>query len=80
MKHNPAMMPIPEGRRSENAAARIDAHVHLMSFNAEEHDWVTDDLSSRRRDFLLKDLRPHLAEAGFDGCVAVLRCKRDKTS
>jgi L-fuconolactonase len=49
----------------------IDAHVHLISYNPLEHDWVTEELRALRRDFLLEELKPLLTGAGFGGCVAV---------
>lgn len=56
---------------SDPTMPRIDAHVHLMSYNRVEHDWVSEDLSALRRDFLLDELRPLLTAAGFGSCVAV---------
>jgi L-fuconolactonase len=49
----------------------IDAHVHLMAYDRRQHGWVTDELSTLRRDFVVDELRPLLTAAGFDRCVAV---------
>jgi L-fuconolactonase len=56
---------------SDSTTRGIDAHVHLMAYNPVEHDWVTEDLSALRRDFLREELAPLLTAAGFGGCVAV---------
>jgi L-fuconolactonase len=55
----------------EPVLSGVDAHVHLMAYDPVGHDWVTDELSALRRDFLLEDLRPLLAASGFGSCVAV---------
>jgi L-fuconolactonase len=56
---------------SESTTRGVDAHVQLMAYNPVEHDWVTEDLSALRRDFLRDELEPLLTAAGFGGCVAV---------
>ena len=59
---------------------RIDAHQHFWSYSPEAYPWITDDLATLRRDFGPEDLAPHLAEHGFDGCVAVqARASVDET-
>jgi L-fuconolactonase len=50
---------------------RIDAHQHFWLYDAREYDWIEEGMEALRRDFLPPDLRPLLARAGFDGCVAV---------
>jgi predicted TIM-barrel fold metal-dependent hydrolase len=50
---------------------QIDSHVHFLIYNAQEHIWVTDELSALKGSFLPNDLEPLLSAAGFDGCVAV---------
>ena len=42
-----------------------------MSYSPAERDWVTEELSALRRDFLLGELTPLLTAAGFGGCIAV---------
>ncbi len=42
-----------------------------MRFRPDEHVWVTEELGALRRDYLVDDLRPHMASAGIGGCVAV---------
>jgi L-fuconolactonase len=50
---------------------RIDAHQHFWKYNPAEHGWMNDEMAALKRDFLPHDLKPLLATAGFDGCVAV---------
>jgi len=50
---------------------KIDAHHHCWRYTPEEFDWITDDMSSIRRNFYPADLAPSLAATGLDGTVAV---------
>lgn len=49
----------------------IDAHQHFWKYNAEEFDWINDDMKIIREDFLPADLKPLLSENNIDGCIAV---------
>ena len=49
----------------------IDAHHHLWRYDAREYDWIGDDMSVLRRDFLPSDLETEIRAAGVDGTVAV---------
>ncbi|HYJ64903.1 MAG TPA: amidohydrolase family protein [Parafilimonas sp.] len=49
----------------------IDAHQHFWKYNAEEFDWINDDMKIIREDFLPADLKPLLTENNIDGCIAV---------
>ncbi len=51
--------------------ARIDAHQHFWYFDERQEDWITDEMSVIKRDFLPADLWPVLQQHGLDGCVAV---------
>lgn len=51
--------------------ARIDAHQHFWRFNARRDTWISEDMSTLRRDFLPGDLESLLREKGIDGCIAV---------
>ncbi len=50
---------------------RIDSHHHLWRYDPAEYDWISDDMSGLRRDFLTSELRSQLNEAKVDGSVAV---------
>jgi L-fuconolactonase len=50
---------------------RIDAHQHFWHYDAVEYGWIDDAMAALRRDLLPHDLKPVLAQSGFDGCVAV---------
>jgi L-fuconolactonase len=50
---------------------RIDSHQHFWQYSPAEHAWMTEEMSSIRRDFLPSDLKPLLEGLGFAGCVAV---------
>jgi L-fuconolactonase len=60
-------MSAPQSTNSEV----IDAHHHLWRYSATEYDWINDDMSALRRDFLPEDLMAELASAGVDGAVTV---------
>lgn len=49
----------------------IDAHQHFWHFDPVRDSWITDDMTTIRRDFLPADLEPVLKQNGIDGCVAV---------
>ncbi len=52
---------------------RLDAHQHFWNYSRDAADyvWMTDALSSLRRNFEPEDLRPQLKDAHFDGTVTV---------
>jgi L-fuconolactonase len=50
---------------------RIDAHQHFWRYDPSRHAWITNAMSAIRRDFLPEHAAPLLAEASFDGSVAV---------
>lgn len=49
---------------------RIDTHQHFWVYNPAQYPWMKPEWPIRR-DFLPEDLRPLLAAAGFDACIAV---------
>ncbi len=49
----------------------IDSHQHFWNYEPIKHDWIDDDMSVIRRDFLPQDLKKVYQENGVDGCVAV---------
>ena len=48
---------------------RIDSHQHFWLYNADEYDWIPEDII--RKNFLPSDLAPILQDNHLDGCVAV---------
>lgn len=50
---------------------RIDAHQHFWNYNHAEHDWMTDEMSAVKKDFLPADLKPLLEKNNIDGTVLV---------
>jgi len=50
---------------------KIDAHQHFWKFTPERDEWITENMSVIRRDFLPEDLQPILQRNGIDGCVVV---------
>jgi L-fuconolactonase len=50
---------------------KIDAHQHFWRYDAQRDDWITDEMSVLRRDYLPDELLGELATNGMDGCVAV---------
>ena len=49
----------------------IDAHQHFWKFDPIRDNWITNEMSAIKRDFLPGDLAPILQQNGFDGCIAV---------
>jgi L-fuconolactonase len=58
--------------------ATIDAHQHFWKYDPVIHDWITDDMSVIRKDFLPQDLEPILQQNNIDGCVAVQADQSEK--
>jgi len=59
---------------SERVSGRvetIDAHHHLWRYSAAEYDWIDEDMSALRRDFLPSDLKAAMTSAGIDGTIAI---------
>lgn len=50
---------------------RLDSHQHFWHYNPAEHVWMTGAMEALRRDYLPQELAPLLAQAGFDGTIAV---------
>ncbi|MGW8265969.1 MAG: amidohydrolase family protein [Longimicrobiales bacterium] len=50
---------------------RIDAHQHFWRFDPARDVWITDEMSTLRRDFLPEAMEALLAATGMDGTVAV---------
>jgi L-fuconolactonase len=57
---------------------RIDAHQHFWKFDSVRDSWITDDMAVLQNHFMPADLRPLLAQNGFDGCVAVQADQSEK--
>tara|TARA_B110000208_G_scaffold170947_1_gene212881 strand:- start:1543 stop:2370 length:828 start_codon:yes stop_codon:yes gene_type:complete len=49
----------------------IDSHQHFWKYEPVKHNWIDDDMSVIRRDFLPSDLAKVYQENSIDGCVAV---------
>lgn len=49
----------------------IDAHHHFWHYSPVEYDWIGDEMSAIRRDFLPSDLEAAIREAGVEGVVSV---------
>jgi L-fuconolactonase len=50
---------------------RIDSHQHFWNYDPGTFDWITEEMSLIKRDFLPNDLKPILQQNNFDGCIAV---------
>lgn len=50
---------------------KIDSHQHFWKYDPVQYEWIDDSMERIRRDFMPGDLKPFLADAGFDGCVSV---------
>ncbi len=49
----------------------IDSHQHFWKYDPIRHDWINDEMSILKKDFLPVDLQKLYQAAGIDGCVAV---------
>ena len=49
----------------------IDAHQHFWNYNTKDFDWITDEMSVIRKDFLPADLEPVYKANNVEGCVTV---------
>ena len=49
----------------------IDAHHHLWEYNDRDYVWMSGEMSSLRRDFLVPELEAVMRDAGVDGTVVV---------
>ncbi len=50
---------------------KIDAHHHFWAYDPVEYDWISEEMSVIRRDFLPVHLEREIADAGVDGVVSV---------
>ena len=50
---------------------KIDTHQHFWKFDPIRDNWITDEMSVIRKDFLPQYLEPLLQQNGFDGCVTI---------
>ena len=49
----------------------IDSHHHFWRYDPVEYDWIGEDMSVIRRDFLPEHLRSEIVAAGVDGVISV---------
>jgi L-fuconolactonase len=54
---------------------RIDAHQHFWKYSPAAYDWIGEEMTVLKRDFMPGDLLPLLAANGFDGAIAVQACQ-----
>ena len=59
---------------------RVDSHQHFWAYSAKEYDWIDDNMSVLKEDFLPAQLEPLLLENGLSKSVAVqARCTDGET-
>ena len=56
----------------------IDAHQHFWNYNSKEFDWITDNMSVIRKDFLPQHIYPILQQNYVEGCVTVQANQTEK--
>src|SRR5690242_2346959 len=49
----------------------IDAHHHFWLYDPARHEWITEEMSAIRKDFLPKDFESILKQKGINGSVLV---------
>lgn len=49
----------------------IDAHHHLWRYNDHDYVWMTEAMTSLRRDFIIRDLEQVAQESGVSGTIVV---------
>lgn len=50
---------------------KIDTHQHFWKFDPIRDNWITDEMSVIRKDFLPQHLEPLLKQNDIDGCVTI---------
>ena len=50
---------------------RIDSHQHFWKFDPIRDQWITEEMTELRKDFLPGDLLPLLQQNNIDGCIAI---------
>jgi L-fuconolactonase len=50
---------------------KIDAHHHLWKYSAAEYPWISENMDTLRRDFLIQDLVGVLEESHIQGVITV---------
>ena len=56
----------------------IDAHHHFWRYDVVTHEWINDEMSVIRKDFLPAQLEPVLKQNDISGCVAVQADQSEK--
>jgi L-fuconolactonase len=56
---------------------KIDAHQHCWQFDPVRDNWITEEMSVIRRDFMPADLQPLLERNDIDGTVLVQTCQTE---
>lgn len=56
----------------------VDSHQHFWKYNQVDHEWINEDMSVIRKDFLPNDLLPILQQNNIDGCIAVQADQSEK--
>jgi len=49
----------------------IDSHQHFWNYNTKDFDWITDEMSVIRKDFLPNELQSVYQNNNVEGCVGV---------
>jgi L-fuconolactonase len=57
---------------------KIDSHQHFWKYDPVRDNWITEDMSIIRRDFMPNDLFPILQRNGIDGSVLVQTCHMEE--
>ncbi len=50
---------------------KIDSHQHFWIYDADEYQWITNELNVLRRSFMPLLLRSESKAVGIDGTIAV---------
>ncbi len=57
---------------------KIDSHQHFWRYDPVRDNWITNEMSIIRRDFMPNDLFPILQRNGIDGSVLVQTCHTEE--
>lgn len=57
--------------KSNLSMFKVDSHQHFWDYDAQRHSWITEAMSTIKRDFHPDDLQSLLHRNGFDACVTV---------
>lgn len=57
---------------------KIDSHQHFWEYDPVRDEWIDDSMEVLKQDFMPGDLKSHLTDTGFDGCITIQADQSEK--